>query len=71
MTAEGRTHIPHECEPVYVTEGECVCFECGSFYIHGGIYDAETLDECRQEIRDRLVVIGGETLRRMERQRSG
>ena len=43
----------HECQPVYVVEGEYVCFECGAVYAFHGKYDAETLAECRQVIAER------------------
>lgn len=43
----------HVCDPVYVTEGEVVCFECGAVYAYHGTYDPTTLAECREIVAAR------------------
>jgi len=40
----------HVCEPVYVSEGEVVCFLCGAFYMFHSVYDIDTLRECSEVV---------------------
>jgi hypothetical protein len=43
----------HICEPVYVTEGEVVCFQCGAVYNYHGTYDHDALIECSEIVEAR------------------
>lgn len=50
MSETAREHI---CEPVYVTEGEVVCFVCGAMYAYHGTYDHDALRDCSEIVEAR------------------